>query len=220
VARLRQQDRTVKVVRTDTGKSVFTFSGMDQDVLAVAVSPDGKAVVSSGFESSLFWWDPHEGKRTRRQGGHGVATYEVCYSKDGKLLASAGADRTAKVWDAEAGTQKTSVSVGSVTYAVALSPDAKLLATGSFDGLVRLWEVPGGRQLVTLLTLPAAGDRFDWLALTAEGYSTGSPTLGSLGQWQIDGTAVAAEAVGKVLAKPELVTKACRGEAVPAPTWK
>jgi WD40 repeat protein len=213
------KDRTVKLVEAATGKSRFTFSGMDQDVLAVAVSPDGKSVVSSGFEAGLYWWNAQTGQRVRVQGGHGVAVHEVCFSTDGKLVASAGADKTVRLWDGTSGGPVRSLAVGSCTYAVAVSPGGKLVASGSFDGLVRLWDAATGRQLLTLLALRPSGDDLPWLAAAPEGYAVCSPALSAAARWRMAGQGVPDEAVWKVLAQPEALAKAARGEAVAAPTF-
>ena len=182
----------------------------------MAVSPDGKFVVSSGFETALYWWDPQTGQRVRTQGGHGVAVHEICFSKDGQLVASAGADKTVRLWNGATGAMIRALSVGSSTYATALSPNGKLVASGSFDGFVRLWDVATGRQLLTLLSLPGQGEKFDWLALTPEGYAASSAGLAGLGQWRMANQVVAAESVWKVLGKPEVVARAVRGETLPA----
>jgi WD40 repeat protein len=202
-----------------TGKGLLTFSGMDKDVLALAVRPDGQAVVSSGFESSLYWWDPRTGARTRAVGGHGVAVHEICFSRDGKLVASAGADRTVRLWDGGSGAALKALPVGSAAYAVALSPDGKRVASGSFDGLVRLWDTATGRPLVSLLGLPAGKDGADWLALTPEGYTASSPSLTKQGGWRMAGRSVGAEAVWKALGQADVVARAVRGEKVAAPTF-
>jgi Tol biopolymer transport system component len=213
------KDRTVKLVEALTGKSVYTFSGMDQDVLAVAFSPDGKQVVSSGFEAGIYWWNPQKGEKVRVQNGHGIAVHELCFSKDGQLVVSAGADRTVRLWNGATGAPVRTLSVGSMVYAVAISPDRKLVASGSFDGLTRLWDVQTGRHLLTFLSLPAAKDHFDWLALTPEGYAGSSTELTKLGRWRVAGQTVAADAVWKLLRQPSNLARAARGEAVPTPTF-
>jgi WD40 repeat protein len=216
------KDRTVKVVQAETGKSLLTFSGMEQDVLAVAVSPDGQRVVSSGFESALHWWDARTGAKIKpkAQGGHSVAVNELAFSKDGKVLVSAGADGTVRVWDGTSGGPLRSLRVGSLVYAVAISPDGKRIASGSFDGLVRLWDQASGRHLLTLLSLPAHGGEADWLALTPEGYATGSPGVEALGRWQMAGREAASARAWEALRQPAAVLRALRGEAVPAPVFK
>jgi WD domain, G-beta repeat/Planctomycete cytochrome C len=213
------KDRSVKLSETDTGKSRFTFSGMEQDVLAVAVSPDGKNVVSSGFDTGLYWWNAETGQRVRLQNGHGIAVHEICFSKDGKWVVSAGADKTVRLWDGTTGAPVRTMPTGSIAYAVAISPNGKLIASGTFDGLVRLWEPATGRQLLTLLAVPAEGDRADWLALTPEGYAASSARFTTQMQWRMAGQAVQAERVSKALERPDAVVKALHGEKLAAPSF-
>jgi WD40 repeat protein len=182
----------------------------------VAIRPDGKQVVSSGLDSGLHWWDARTGQQIRVQQGHGLAVHELAFSKDGKLLASAGADQTVRLWAGDTGALLRELPVGSVVYAVAVSPDGKRVASGSFDGLVRLWDPAGGRHLLTLVALPPGKDGFDWLALTPEGYASGSEGLAALGQWRMAGRAVPALAVWKALRQPGMVTRAVRGQPLPA----
>jgi WD40 repeat protein len=193
---------------------------MEQDVLAVAWSPDGRRVVSAGFEPAVHWWDARTGERIKQQGGHGVAVHELAFSKDGKLLVSAGADATVRLWDGASGALRRTLPVGSLVYAVAVRPDGKRVASGSFDGLVRLWDPASGRHLLTLLTLPAGAKGAEWLALTPEGYAAGSPGVLAEGRWQMNGQMVAGERAWQALRQPQAVARALRGEAVGAPVFK
>jgi WD40 repeat protein len=198
---------------------VFTFGGFDDDVMAVAFSPDGKRVVSSGFQPGLYWWDTQTGERVKLQAGHGVAVHEICFSKDGKFAASAGADRTVRMWDGASGAPLKVFAVGATTYAVAVSPDGKRLASGSFDGLVRLWDAASGRQLLTLLSLPPESGRAEWLAVAPEGYAAGSAGAMKLGCWRMGGQELAGEAVWRVLGQPAMLARAAAGQDVPAPSF-
>ncbi len=215
------KDRTVQVTDLASGKSVFTFSGMDQDVMAVAASPDGKSVVSSGFEAGIYWWNPQTGERVKVQGGHGVAVHELAFSKDGKKLISAGADRTVRIWDGRAaGAAVRTISVGAVVYATAISPNNKLIAAGSFDGITRLYDEATGRPLASLVAVPVAGlgegEGDQWLALTPEGFASGSDKFVGLARIRMSGREVDAGPIWPALRRPELVAKALRGETVGA----
>ena len=213
------KDRTVKLVEVATGKSVFTFGGMEQDVLAVAFSPDGKQVVSSGFETALYWWNPQTGERLRTQGGHGIAVHELAFSKDGSRLLSASADRTIRLWNGSTGAPMKTIGVGSIVYAAAISPNNKLLASGSFDGLVKVWDEATGRLLATLIALPSDTEQHNWLALTPEGYATGSTGMSTLVRWRLAGQELAAERVWQTVRQPEVVARALRGETVAPPKF-
>jgi WD40 repeat protein len=212
------KDRTVKLVEAGTGKSRFTFS-LDQEVLAVAISPDGKHVVSSGLQTALYWWNPATGQRVRAQGGHGVAVHELCFSRDGQLVASAGADKTVRLWNGTSGAPVRTLSAGASVNAVGLSPDGKFVAGGSFDGFVRLWDATNGKHLATLLAFPPEGERLDWLALSPQGYTASSPGLPELGQWRMAGQTVPADVVWRALGQPAALARAVRGEALAAPDF-
>ena len=209
----------MQLIDTETGKSVFTFSGMEQDVMAVAFHPDGKSVISSGFESGIYWWNPLTGEKIKTQAGHGIAVHELAFSKDGKRVVSAGADRTVRTWDGVTGTVVKVFPVGSIAYAVAISPNNRLVASGSFDGLVRLWDEASARHLVTLLALAHDSDQADWLAITPEGYANGSEKLVAQVRWRSNGQDAMAEPVWAALKRPHMVTQAVRGEAVNVPTF-
>src|SRR5262249_37880325 len=199
------KDRSVKVVEAATGKGRFTFSGMNEEVLAVAISPDGRSVVSSGLEPGLYWWNAETGQRVRVQAGHSAGVEELCFGKDGTLLASAGADRTVRLWDGAGGSPRRVIAAGSLVYAVALAPDGKRVAAGSFDGLVRVWDTSSGRPLLTLLSLPPRGEVADWLALTPEGYMSASADLTAVCRWRMNGQPVAGDVLWPSLRDPKAV---------------
>lgn len=213
------KDRTVALFDVETGKGVFTFSGMEQDVMAVAFHPGGKSVISSGFEAGIHWWNPQTGEKIKTQAGHGIAVHELAFSQDGKRIVSAGADRTVRSWDGTAATLVKVFPVGSVTYSVAISQSSKYVASGSFDGLVRLWDEASARHLVTLLAVAGESDQPDWLAITPEGYATGSDRLVAQARWRVNGQNVLAAPVWTALRQSSMVARAMRGEIVSAPAF-
>ncbi|MGL4555249.1 MAG: c-type cytochrome domain-containing protein [Gemmataceae bacterium] len=166
------KDRSVRAIDADAGTSRFTYSDRDDDVLTLAVHPDGKTMVASGLSAGLSWWNVATAEKPRQAGGHRGAVYEVAFDRTGTTLVSGGDDGTLKVRGGTTGDVVRTVNVGSLVYAVAVSPDGKLAAAGSFDGAVRVYEAAAGRPLVTLLSTPAG-----WLAQTPEGQVAGSAAL-------------------------------------------
>jgi WD40 repeat protein len=214
------KDRTARLIDAKTGASKLTFSGMEQDVLAVAVRPDGQQVVSSGLEPQLYWWNAQTGERIRKQGGHDIAVHEIAFAAAGDVAASAGADKTVRLWNAKSGESQRTVPVGSIVYAVALRPDGKQVAAGCFDGTVRVYETEVGRQLMTLLS--AAGDTSegDWLALTPEAFADGSESIIAKAKWRTSsGAMLSGTPVWKSLRQSESLGKALRGDKLPEPVF-
>ena len=105
--------------------------------MAVAFSPDGKSVVSSGFETGIYWWNPQTGEKVKTQGGHGIADHELAFSKDGKRT-RLGRRPTAPSASGTAAPARRSRRCRSARSSTR-SPSARTASwspRGSFDGLV------------------------------------------------------------------------------------
>src|SRR5262249_38630444 len=148
------------------------FSGMEQEVLAVAVRPDGSQVVTSGFETQLSWWDAKTAERLKRIGGPGVAVHELAIDAKGNVCAAAGGDGSGRFYK-PSGELTKAVQAGSPVFAVALDSEGKRAASGAADGTVKLWDVTDARLLATLWS----GADDNWLSLAPEGYFAASEAV-------------------------------------------
>ncbi|MER7705362.1 trypsin-like peptidase domain-containing protein [Kitasatospora sp. NPDC097605] len=127
------------------------LAGHTEAVDAVAFSPDGKTLATSGDDQTVHLWEVATGRTTATLTGHGDTVWAVAFSPDGKTLATASFDGTARLWDIGTRTTRTTFKghTGSV-YSVAFSPDGKTLATGSADNAARLWDIATGTTRATL----------------------------------------------------------------------
>jgi RNA polymerase sigma factor (sigma-70 family) len=132
--------KTVKIWEADTGKEVRTLEGHTQFAIAVAFSPDGKTLASSGGEGAVKLWDVATGKEKASLEGPTSANHGLVFSPDGKTLASAGGDKkTVRLWDISTGKELSTLTGHTEqVWTVVFSPDGKTLVSAGDDG-VRLW---------------------------------------------------------------------------------
>jgi WD40 repeat protein len=79
----------------------FTYKGHSMPVDAVAWSPDGKRIASSGFlDQTVQVWNAIDGGQVSTYQGHSEAVYAVAWSPDGKRIASGSWGGTVQVWEA------------------------------------------------------------------------------------------------------------------------
>lgn len=71
----------------------------DRGCDAMALSPDGETLATSGYDFQVRLWDLQSGKITRTLDGHWDTVYNLAFSPDGRLLASGGKDGTLRVTD-------------------------------------------------------------------------------------------------------------------------
>ncbi|MCB1099582.1 MAG: alpha/beta fold hydrolase [Verrucomicrobiae bacterium] len=81
-------------------KLIASFQAQDNVVLGIALSPDGKFLVTSGSERAIFLWDAENFSRLGRLEGHHGQVWNL-QSSNGNLLASASIDHSVKLWNWE-----------------------------------------------------------------------------------------------------------------------
>ncbi len=155
-----------------------TFKGHTNFVYCVAVSPDGKSVVSGARDGFVVCWDidttrPKWTAKAHKDNGNGFTqVLSVAFSPDGKILASGGWDCNVKIWDAASGDQKSTLRHGNLVYSVAFSPDGKTLASGEHStGVIHLWDIETGTSTGAL----AGGNGSVWsVAFSPDGKTLAS----------------------------------------------
>ncbi|MFC1765254.1 LamG-like jellyroll fold domain-containing protein, partial [Planctomycetota bacterium] len=135
-------------------QSVMSFAAQKDSVWSVALSPDGKRLVTGGQDTALKIWDITTGKElTTLSGAHTGTIFCVEFSPDGKHIVSCDGSGEIKVWDvAEVNTPITSIRHGSSWVpSVSFSPDGKRIVSAcSGEEASKVWDAATGAEILAL----------------------------------------------------------------------
>jgi hypothetical protein len=127
---------------------VFRLDGHEKGgVQSLAVTADGKSIVSGGGDKTARVWDASNGHERYRLEGFPSAVVSVAVSPDGRLgvaCAHAGAKSQLRFWDMESKQELAKIEgAGYGLDLLTFSADGKfLLACEENDpGIVKVWEV-------------------------------------------------------------------------------
>lgn len=145
-------EKVLKLVDTQTGKTISSFLGHTESVSAAAMAPDGSKIASGGFhEKTIKLWDAATGRLIRTIPMAGVLI--MAFSPDGTRLLAGGFNKTAEIWDVATGQRIRNFLHDGSVWSVAFSPDGTRILTGDAvdtGGKVRLWDVASGKLVQTL----------------------------------------------------------------------
>jgi hypothetical protein len=136
----------------------------------VAVSPDGRRVVSASGDETLKVWDLDTGVEVFTLSGHTDAVSAVAITSDGRRAISASWDKTLRLWDLGTG-REMRIYTGhlDIVSAVKLSPDDLYAVSASWDKTLKVWDIETGSATNTFAG--HAGPIHD-LALSLDGRVT------------------------------------------------
>ncbi|HEY5913390.1 MAG TPA: serine/threonine-protein kinase [Verrucomicrobiae bacterium] len=107
-------------------------------VTCIAVAPDGKRLVSGGYDGNVQLWDLASGQLIASVKPAG--TYGVIFSPDGKRLAAA-TEHGVSVWESDSLRLLASLDVDLPIRALSFMSDDQRLAFFRKDGVIRVWDL-------------------------------------------------------------------------------
>jgi WD40 repeat protein/serine/threonine protein kinase len=154
------EDGSAKLWNTETLEA-RTLKASDRPVELVALSPDGRMLITGGRGGKLQAWD----LRSNTNSPLPIEAMHVLFSPDGRTLAafqrpfqaglppgmgartqsSTPATNSILLWDFPTASLRTKMVMDTqLGFGAAFSPDSSLLATANFD-VIRLWNVVSGK---------------------------------------------------------------------------
>lgn len=126
-----------------------TFYEGHRFIWLVAISSDGKNLVTGNSDMAIQLWDLQSGQRIRTLGyGHHSQGWSIALSRDGQIVASGTLDKTIKLWNLQTG--KLIRTINGDATSVAISPDGKTLLGNSFDKTIKVWDLTTGEEICAL----------------------------------------------------------------------
>lgn len=120
----------------------------DDEVLALAISADGKKLAAAGCDRIVTVWDLAGGydkaKVEQTFENHADWVFSLAFSPDGKRLLTSSRDKTAKVWNLE--TKESMLTFPdhqNTVYGVAIKADGKTAYSAGEDKNLRSWNATG-----------------------------------------------------------------------------
>jgi len=151
-----------------------TLVGHADSVWGVAVSQDGRTLVSGSADKTIKVWDLQTRQLRRTLTGHTDTVRAIALSQDGQILVSGGGEKTVRLWNITTGRPLGRLlGHGGPVWTVAISQDGQTLFSAGEDGTVKLWNLQTGELR---RTLAAHTRRVFSLAVNPDGqtFATGS----------------------------------------------
>jgi WD40 repeat protein len=136
------------VLRLDarTGEELGRLGPHGEGVQSLAVSPDGKLLVTGGEDRAARVWDVTSGKQMRELIGHKGAVGSVALSPDGKRVLTAGTPDV-RLWDLQSGKLLRTLLSNPMSARYALfAGGGRVVMAGGGEGRVRLLDSESGES--------------------------------------------------------------------------
>jgi WD40 repeat protein len=142
------QGRTIQLWNGHTGKELRKIKIERNQVMAVALSPDGKTCAAASGSATFHLFATDTGKELRRFAGRRGRAQFLQFAPDGTALAAGSADGTVQVWESKTG-KRLAMTEGprQQLAALAFPSPGQIWAFGVEGQALVLWDALTGQRL-------------------------------------------------------------------------
>lgn len=148
------KDNTIKVWDMETGECRATLEGHADIVNSVAITPDGKRILSGSNDESVRVWDADSGRELVKLDDHTDVIWSMNALKDNVRALSSSGDGTLRLWDLDSGKCLTifryEVESRDDGCCSSVNSTGTMALSGHYAGMIRLWDLETGECLATL----------------------------------------------------------------------
>ncbi len=178
-------DGTVHAVDMETGKAVAMEGRHSSFASGCVLLPDGKTLISAGYDGTLLWHDVATRSCWRRVQAHRFWNWQIALSPDGtRLVTVTGqylpggwkyepaqeSEPSVKLFDTQTGDRVAAFSHTPPVLSCAFSHDGRHLAAANMMGEVRVWDLSAGDKPAAQWTSP---DFTSWGTIKTHHYCGG-----------------------------------------------
>ncbi len=140
-------DNQIRVYRTKEKTLAKLLGGHTGIIRSLTVHPDGRSLISSGFDGAVRTWRFPLGPEGHPITIDALEIFSSAFNQDGSLLISVGADRKVKIWKWPDGSLARELIGHADTITTLAVGRGQLLATFSRDSMLKIWNMVSGKQI-------------------------------------------------------------------------
>lgn len=147
-------DKNIKLWSSSSGRLLYTITGHQGNISALAFSPDGTALFSGSFDGTVRKWHAATGGLLYTIKASTGWISDISVSFNGTWIATGSFDWNIKVWDTSSGRKLYELPTRGGSASVRFSPNSRWLAAGLSEnigtGAIELWDTSTWSQIRNL----------------------------------------------------------------------
>jgi WD40 repeat protein len=141
-------NQTNRLGEAETGNPSSVLTRPQGRVWFMAMSPDGRVVLSASRDKTARLWELATGRPQGEPLWHQGDVRCGAFSPDGRIVVTGSEDKTARLWETATGRPLSRFFLHSAAViAAAFSPDGKTVLTASAENQAQFWEADTGKPL-------------------------------------------------------------------------